>query len=245
MANVVIVHGAGSGGWLWKDVRQMLVESGHNVYTPTLTGVGERTHLAGKTGLTIDLELHIQDICMVLEYEDLHDVTLLGHSYGGPVVVGVADRMAERIAQVIYLDAFVPEDNQSMLDLVPPQARAGFEQMVQKGPDGRAMAPPLPYPNLGRIEDGGSSEAEVRQLLERRVPQDFATYTQPVRLTNPAANRLPHTYILCTDKGPGDPFVYFAQRARDKGWQSYELNAGHFPMLTIPRELVALVSSLI
>src|SRR5690348_16692091 len=164
MATIVIVHGAGSGGWLWRLVRARLQAAGNEAITPTLTGVGERAHLAG---LPIDLDLHIQDILGVLEYEDLRDVVLVGHSYGGMVVAGVADRAAERIAQVIYLDAFVPGDGQAMLDLVPPGARAGFLQQVQTTPDGREMMPPLPYAHLGLIGPGGLPEATIRQLLDR------------------------------------------------------------------------------
>jgi hypothetical protein len=123
-----------------------------------------------------------------------------------------------------------------MLDLLPPPVRAGFEAQVQTTPDGRRVIPPLPYPHLGRIGAGGLAEAEVQRLLARRVPQAVATYTQPVRLTG-AADGLPHTYVLCTDKGPGDPFAHFAERAWAWGWRRAELAAGHFPMLTTPREL--------
>jgi len=235
------VHGAGTGGWLWTPVREMLNEAGHTAYTPTLTGVGERAHLGA---LDINLELHIQDIMMVLEYEDLHDVTLVGHSYGGMVVAGVADRAAERLAQVIYIDAFVPGNNQSMLDLIPPQVRAGFESMAQEI-GGRLMMPPLPYASVGRIGEGGLPESEVRRLLDRRLPQPLDTYTQPVQLANPAAGALPHTYILCTDKDPNDPFVHFARQAKASGWRYSELESGHFPMLTMPRELARLLSRLV
>jgi pimeloyl-ACP methyl ester carboxylesterase len=219
----------------------MLNEAGHTAYTPTLTGVGERAHL-GK--LDVNLELHIQDILMVLEYENLHDVTLVGHSYGGMVVAGVADRAAEKLAQVIYIDAFVPGNNQSMLDLLPPQVRAGFERMAQEI-GGRLMMPPLPYASVGRIGEGGLPESEVRRLLDRRLPQPLDTYTQPVQLTNPGAATLSHTYILCTDKDPNDPFVHFARRAQAAGWRYNELESGHFPMLTMPRELARLLSQLV
>ena len=242
MATVVIVHGAGSGGWLWRPVRRLLQAAGHEVFTPTLTGAGERAHL---TKETIDLDLHIQDVLAVLDYEDLRDVALVGHSYGGMVVAGVADRAAERLARVIYIDAFVPGPDQALLDLVPPGARQAFEQQAQPNAAGTRMVPPLPYPHLGPIGAGGLPEDEVQRLLRRRVPQPLATYAQPVRLSNPTVAALPHAYILCTDKGPGDPFVHFAAQARARGWRTSELPAGHFPMLTMPQALTDLLLQLL
>lgn len=244
MATFVIVHGAGSGGWLWKSVREPLREAGHEALTPTLTGLGERSHLAQLAG-EIDLELHIQDILGVLEYEEVHDAILVGHSYGGMVVAGVADRAADKLAQVVYIDAFVPGDGQSLFDLVPPQAREAFQQSVIKSADGRLFAPPLQYPSLGRMGEGALPEVDIRRLLERRMPQPLATYTQPVKLTNHPTEGVPHTYIHCTDKGPGDPFGYFAQQARARGWASHDLDTGHFPTLTTPVELAELLSRLV
>ena len=242
MATVVIVHGAGSGGWLWRPVRELLRAAGHEVFTPTLTGVGDRAHL---TKEPIDLDLHIQDVLAVLDYEDLRAVTLVGHSYGGMVIAGVADRAAERLAQVVYLDAFVPVPDQAMLDLFPPGVRQAFEQQAHPNAAGERLVPPLPYPHLGPIGAGGLPEAEVQRLLARRVPQPLATYAQPVRLTNPAVAALPHTYIHCTDKGPGDVLAPFAAQARTRGWRTYELPAGHFPMLTQPQALTDLLLQIV
>src|SRR5690242_7636225 len=159
-STVVIVHCAWWGPYLWQRVRRQLQAAGHEVLTPTLTGLSQRSHLTGLGGKEIDLDLHIQDIVAVLEWEDLHDVRLVGHSYSGIVATAVADRVPERIVEVIYVDAFVPDDGQSMLDLLPPPARAGFEQQVQSLPDGRQVVPPRQFDYLGRRGAGSRSEDE-------------------------------------------------------------------------------------
>ena len=126
MATFVVAHGAWSAGWAWKKMRPRLRERGHELWTPTYTGLGERAHLATPD---ITLDTHIQDVCGLLVMEDLRDVILVGHSYGGMVATGVADRETARIARLVYLDAFVPRDGQSVLDLQPPEiGRAWLRQ---------------------------------------------------------------------------------------------------------------------
>ena len=121
MATFVVAHGAWSAGWGWKKMHPLMSTRGHRLITPTLTGLGERGHLAHPN---IDLDTHITDILGVLEFEDLTNVSLIGHSYGGMVATGVADRARKRIAQLIYIDAFVPDDGDSVIDLLPAAARA-------------------------------------------------------------------------------------------------------------------------
>ena len=116
-ATFLVCHGAWSAGWAWKKMHPLMAASGHRLVTPTYTGLGERAHLANPS---VDLETHIQDILNVIKYEDLRDIVLVGHSYGGMVATGVADRARDRISQLIYVDAFVPEDGQSLLDLNEP-----------------------------------------------------------------------------------------------------------------------------
>jgi pimeloyl-ACP methyl ester carboxylesterase len=193
MVTFVIVHGAHSGGWLWQLVRNRMLAQGHACFTPTLTGVGERTHLAR---IGVDLDLHIHDIVAVPQYEDLSEVILVGHCDGGMVITGVADCVPERIARLIYLDTIVPCNGQSVLDLVPPALRTAAERMVQRTEDGVLMLPPLPAQPHGRIGSGGLSPEEIWQRLARRVPVAFATFTQPLRLTNAAVQAMPHCYIL-------------------------------------------------
>src|SRR5438045_6154007 len=135
----LVCHGAGSSGWAWKKMHPLISAAGHRLVTPTYTGVGERVHLANPS---IDLETHIQDILNIIKYEDLRDIVLVGHSYGGMVATGVADRARDLISQLIYIDAFVPEDGQSLLDLNEP-ARARMQELVRAG---EWRVPPNPTP---------------------------------------------------------------------------------------------------
>ena len=137
MSTFLVVHGAWTGGWSWKKMRPLMRARGHEVFTPTLTGVGDRAHLARPE---IDLSVHVEDILGVLAIEDLRDVILVGHSYGGMVATGVADRARDRVAHLIYLDAFVPKDGQSLSDLVPEAQRQRMRDSVKAG-DGWRVAP--------------------------------------------------------------------------------------------------------
>ena len=148
MATFLIIHGAWSAGWAWKKMRPRLRALGHEVFTPTCTGLGERAHLAHPE---VSLDTHIDDMLAVLEYEDLHDVVLVGHSYGGMVATGVADRAAARLQQLVYLDAFVPQDGQSAFDLIPAKARErNLEQARSEGEGWLLPANPDAAGHLGR-----------------------------------------------------------------------------------------------
>jgi pimeloyl-ACP methyl ester carboxylesterase len=216
MATFVIVHGAWGGGWSWRHVRALLQAAGHEVFTPTLTGLGERSHLGRPE---TNLDTHIQDVVNVLEYEDLNGVILAGHSYGGMVVTGVADRTAPRLRHLVYLDAFVPPDGKSLVDLLSPEARAAREKQVstlqsvwQLPP--RPLAPDTP-PDI------------VAWVTPRRGPQPLQTFLQPIRVTGAAA-RVPRTYVHCTVKPDGDDFAPFAQQARaNSEWTFHTLATGH------------------
>src|ERR1700690_1514418 len=144
MATFVLVHGSFHGGWCWQNVARLLRPSGHEVYAPTLTGLGERSHLATpKTGL----ELHIQDILQVLEYEDLHDVVLVGHSYAGLIITSVAEQVPQRVARLIYLDAFIPHEGKSAFDLMPGTEKQWAQTAVSQG-DGW-LVPPMSPMDMG------------------------------------------------------------------------------------------------
>lgn len=240
MATVVIVHCAWWGACLWQSVRRKLHAAGHEVLTPTLTGLSARSHLTGLGTKQIDLDLHIEDIVAAIEWEDLYEVLIVGHSYSGIVATAVADRIPERVAEIIYVDAFVPENGQSMLDLLPLPVRSGFEQQVQTLPDGRQVLPPRQFDYLGRRGSGSLPEEEIRHELGRFQLQPWATFTQPVHLTGDGA-RVPRRYIHCTDKDGPDPFTRFAAQARARGERAHDLNTGHFPMLTAPNELADLL----
>jgi pimeloyl-ACP methyl ester carboxylesterase len=230
MATFVVCHGAWSAGWAWKKVRPMLRAAGHDVFTPTYTGLGERAHHVSRS---TDLETHIADVIAVLECEDLRNVVLLGHSYGGMVATGVADRAADRIAKLIYLDAFVPDDGQALFDMLPPEERARRQQAAGAEGDGWLL-PPNPPP-------ADTSPADVAWITPRRRWQPIATFNQPLALRN-GPTGLPRTYIYCTRLGPGDTFGQFARRFRaDPAWSFHEIDASHSPNVTAPEALSRLL----
>lgn len=233
MATYVLVHGAWHGGWCWQRVTPLLRAAGHEVVTPTLTGLGERSHLANPT---IDLNTHIYDIVNVLEYEHLQKVILVGHSYGGMVITGVSNEVPDRLAHLVYLDAFVPQDGQSLLDLTESQRREAILQLAQAG----GFMPPFPVEQYGVF-----AEADVRWVKPKLVPQPAKTVSTPVHLRNDAAETLPRTYIYCNNPAMG-PFDGFAEKIRsDKKWRYRELATGHDAMVTMPKELVNLLLELV
>jgi pimeloyl-ACP methyl ester carboxylesterase len=211
-------------------MRPLLSHLGHELFTPTYTGIGERIHLATPE---VGLETHIADILGVLEFEDLRDVVLIGHSYGGMVATAVADREPERLAGLVYLDAFVPRHGQALFDLHPEPVRAAMREAARTLGDGWRV-PPNPLPP-------DTSEADVAWITPRRVMQPIKTFEQPVRLSG-AGGRLPKTYIYCMRTGPVDIFRPFAQGARSQpGWRYLEIDASHSPHVTAPEELASLL----
>lgn len=218
MATLVLVHGGWTGGWCWQYVRRRLCAAGHDAFTPTLTGLGERVHLA-QPG--VDLALHILDVVNVLEAEDLQDVILAGHSYGGMVITGVAEHVPGRLAHLVYLDAFVPRDGESLLDVLQPLARQMTEDASRRSPDGWRVRWP-----------GSTNSGPWPALTPRYSPQPWRTLVQPLALTNPVAAQLPRTYVRCTaDKAPGSFDALSLdrswQRARAGGWRLREIDAPH------------------
>ncbi len=230
MAEIVVAHGAWSAGWAWKKMRPLMAARGHRLWTPTYTGLGERSHLAGPE---VDLETQITDVVQVLRMEDLADVVLVGHSYGGMVATGVADRAPERLQRVIYIDAFVPEDGDSLASLTgqtPDAMRAAAEDGWKAAP--RALPPDTPREDL-------------RWISERRMTHPVACFTQPIRLTGAGAH-LPRHYIYALRKDERDTFGRFHQRARTTpGWTAHEIDASHNPHITCPELLAGLLDGLI
>ncbi|OFX06463.1 MAG: esterase [Alphaproteobacteria bacterium RIFCSPHIGHO2_12_FULL_66_14] len=231
MATIVLAHGAWSAAWAWKKMRPRLRAAGHDFFSPTYTGLGERAHLARPE---IDLSTHIQDVLAVLEMEDLTDVTLLGHSYGGMVATGVADKARSRIARVVYIDAFAPKDGQSLFDLVGPKAEGNMRAGAAKDGDGWRL-PVNPMPPDTAPED-------VAWAGPRRRPQPIRTFEQKLQLDSKEPPP-PRHYIYATRNGPGDPFRQFSERAKSEaGWKSYEIDASHNPHITCPDVLMALLT---
>ena len=170
MATVVLAHGAWSSAWAWKKVRPLMAASGHQFFTPTYTGLGERAHLANPSN---DLETHIQDVLGVIEAEELPDFVLIGHSYGGMVATGVADRARDRIAHLVYLDAFVPKDGESLSDLVPDAQRQRMRDSVKAG-DGWRVAP--------NPTSGDTLPEDQAWVSRHRLPQSIKCFEQPLGL---------------------------------------------------------------
>jgi pimeloyl-ACP methyl ester carboxylesterase len=230
VATFVLVHGAWHGGWCWKKVSPLLRAAGHEVYTPTLTGLGERAHLASPE---IGLSTHIQDVVNVLEYEDLREVVLVGHSYGGMVIAGVADRAAARVAHLVYFDAVVPRDGEGEFDHFADHG-AGMQEHARARGDGWRVPPPAEEALVA-----WAGTAELPWLTERLTPHPLKSLREPVRLATSATTLIPATYIRCTDT----PLTVLAEstvRAKAAGWRYRELPTGHDAMVTMPRELADL-----
>jgi pimeloyl-ACP methyl ester carboxylesterase len=235
----LLIHPAWFGGWCWKKLTPLLRAQGHEVFTPTLTGLGERAHLARPE---IGLEMHVRDIINVIEYEDLRNVILVGNSSGGMVMTGAADYMPERIAHLVFLDAFVPTDGQSMLDVIPSDRRPALEAFVQKEGDGWLLprfAPP-PWKKLVTEVWQVTEDADLDWILPRLRPTPFGHFREPVKRKNPAAEKLPRTYIRTQWPHPGfDRYAGAAGAAA--GWQSRRITSSHLPFITHPTELAALL----
>ena len=228
-APIVLVHGAWHGGWCWKRVAPILRAAGHDVFTPTLTGLGERVHLAGAG---IDLQTHVADVLNVLEAEELSGVVLVGHSYAGLVITGVADRAGGKLRGLVYLDAFVPENGRSLLDYIPAERR---ESLIKAG-EASGYLDPLPVERLG------VTEAADREWVARRLTrQPYATFSQPLRFKGDGVGRLPRTYVYCS-KAPLGTFDQFAARFRsDPAWKVHDLASGHDCMITDPQAVARIV----
>lgn len=229
MSTFVVAHGAWSAGWAWKKMHPLLAAAGHRLVTPTYTGLGERGHLAHPD---IDLESHIEDVLAVLHFEDLRDVLLIGHSYGGMTATGIADRARERVAELIYLDAFAPHDGQSAFDMMPAERAAGMQEQARAQGQGWRIPPGTMPPD--------TPESDQAWAAPRRLPQPIRTFSTPLRLRHGALT-LPRHYIYCRRCAPGDGFRPSYERAKAEGWAHYEIDASHNPHITAPQALCALL----
>jgi len=232
MATYVLVHGAWSGAHSFRFVRPLLQADGHEVFTPSLTGIGERVHLASPQ---VTLSTHVDDVVNQVLFEDLDDIVLLGFSYGGAVVTAALRHLADRVAHLVFLDAFVPNDGQSVVDLTPFHAPA------------RAVDAPWALPALPREYDDPSLGAWAEP---RRVPQPIATFTEPVRLDRRLEEHpFTRTFIKATGAArddAGDPFWVFADRFRGHpAWSYREIDTDHMIPFNRPTELADLLGALV
>lgn len=221
---IVIVHGAWGGSWEWRKVDALLRDKGFNVYRAQLTGMGDRVHLSRPD---INLDTHIDDVVNLIRYEDLHNIILLGHSYGGMVITGVADRIPDRIRRLVYVDAFVPNDGESVMSFVG--ARGDWLKPMIKGD---YIVPAWVKPDQPPPHD---------------EPQPLKTFTEPLSLKNKAALKLPATYILTVETGKepkADDFWTQAQRARERAWPVLQLTADHNAQWSAPDALVEMLAGI-
>lgn len=230
----VLVHGAWHGGWCWSRVADILRSRGHRVTTPTMTGLGERSHLLSKL---VNLTLHIDDLANHLVWEDLQQAIVVGHSYGGVPVMGAADIVPDRISRLIFLDAGIVWDGEALLDILPEAAVA--ERIAAAVEiNGCLTLPPDDAAGLSitKAED-------VAFVSERLTPHPLATYQEPLTLNGPLGNGLPIAYVACTN--PAYPPVSGShQRAREAGWPVYELATAHDAMVTDPEGTADILESI-
>jgi len=245
---VVLVPGACLGGWCWRDVAVHLRAAGHDTYPLTLTGLGERVHLARAD---VDLGTHIEDVVCVLDYEDLHDVVLVGHSYAGIVVTGAVDRRPERIDAVVYLDTSPLPAGTAIVDVQSPEQRERQRQPVERDGDGwRWPVPDRETLGSGAFGSaGGLTDDDLTRLLERATPQPYATFTTPLHLERDQPPGVRRVAIFCNDGGISlamlrellakhDPrAAVFA----DPDWELHELATGHWSMFSAPASLAELL----
>lgn len=229
----VLVHGSSGGSWVWKRLAPLLRAAGHEVYAPTLSGLSDRAHLLS---CGVDLTTHIADVAALLVYEDVSDAILVGNSYAGMVITGVAAKVPERLKLIVYLDAYVPEDGQSAVDLWPPERRDFAKDAESEG-----LSKPPP-PELFGLTDPTLAD----WINARMTPHPVSTYTEPVPPGNEKSRALPRVFVHCTGNPPTTPDVFgpFARLAAAKGWEVYELDAGHLAMLTAPDDLATLLLEL-
>jgi pimeloyl-ACP methyl ester carboxylesterase len=227
---IVLVHGAWHGGWCYGRVAALLRGRGHRVYTPTLTGLGERSHLLTRS---IDLSTHIADIANTIRWEDLRQIILVGHSYGGMVVTGVADAMTDRVSALVYLDAFLPTAGKSFHGILP--AEVADAQVRGANASNGFTVPPIAAAAFN------VNEADRSWVDSLCTPHPLGTLTQPIGLTGSHARIATKSYALAT-KNPVELFHGFARSMRDdRTCTSYELPCGHDVMIDLPKETASII----
>lgn len=227
MTTFVLVHGSFHGGWCWQRVAPLLEEAGHEVRTPTLTGLAERRHLLTPD---VDLETHARDVTELLTFEDLQDVVLVGHSYGGMVISSVAAKEPDRLRSLVYLDAYLPKPGESEIDLWPDEWVDDHREVLEQE---------LPVRDPPPAEMLGVDDPEDAAWVESRMtPHPLNTYTQP---RPKGGEDVPGAFVYCTEGALADLFGTFAERAKTRGWPVHEVAAGHEVMVTDPDAVAKLL----
>jgi pimeloyl-ACP methyl ester carboxylesterase len=227
----ILVHGAWHGGWVWKEVKESLQKQGYNVTCPTQTGLGERKHLLS---LKITIDTFIDDIVNHILIEDLSNIILVGHSFAGSTISGVADRLKDRINRLIYLDAVILSNGQSPFDIAPDSIVKERIALAQNSENQMSIPPPSP-------EDFGVfDQRKAITLAKNLTPHPISTFQSKLNITNEIGNGLPLSYIFCTN-----PIYKSLESSREivrqKKWPMFELNASHDAMYTHPKETLNLL----
>lgn len=230
----VLVHGAWHGGWCWQKVSAKLRAEGDIIYTPTLSGLGEHKNTLDST---INLETHITDIVNLIITEDLHNVILVGHSYAGTVIAGVADRIPERLSKLVFLDAMLVDNGESALSVQSKENREGTIKAA-KNDNG------LSVPFWPATAFGVTNPDDVKWVNDRLTPQPYRSFTQRQVLKHPFGNHLPLIYIACTNPMIAAVKKFSVQTSNNKRWKHYTLDTGHDAMIIAPGETAKLLSSL-
>jgi pimeloyl-ACP methyl ester carboxylesterase len=241
---IVLVHGSCHGGWCWKKLAPFLKIDNNEIYTPTLTGLGERSHLLYQK---INLSTHVKDVVQLIEFQDLDDVVLIGHSYGGMVIGGVANTLPRRIKSMIFLDAYIPQDGKSAFDLVPGLKDVYAQRSLKEKDKEWLVASYTPQ------EFGVTAPDDINWMKSRVCPMPFHTHDEPLIIKNNKFSEIPKTFITFTDFGESmfkrtveEKTVEEASSSSSSSdWDYYELRKGHDAIITAPKELSHLLLPLI
>lgn len=231
MVAFLLIHGGWEGAWVWRKVRPLLRAAGHEVLTPSLTGQGDRAHLSAPN---IDLDTHVDDILGVIRFEELDGFVLCGHSYGGMVATSVADRVPERIASLVLLDAFAPEDGKAAFDYVPPARRAHMEGLAADHEGWR-----IPVLPAGAWDVVDPADVELMERLS--VPHPLATLTQPARITGAWHSIGKLTYVLAGKSEPSTFRQFHDTFKGEPNWTCREIQCGHMAMLDVPETVAEIL----
>lgn len=234
----LLVHGAWHGGWCWKKVVPLLRKTGAEVFAPTLSGLGDRSHLAQRlNSATINLDLHIQDIVNVIKYEELEQVVLVGHAYAGMVITGVAEVCPQNLAHLVYLNGVVPANGESMGDQLTAVRGSKFADWVAGVIErGEGFLPAPEKTEIG-LRWGISNPADLEWMYNHVTPQPVAAMASPVCTGTPQAMEIPRSFICGAEAG----FKVVANRVEKDGWDVYHVESGHDTMVTHPRELAEIL----
>jgi pimeloyl-ACP methyl ester carboxylesterase len=218
----VLVHGSSAGGWCYRRVADLLERQGHKVFAPTLTGLGERSHLM--SGM-ITLDTHITDVVNVIRWESLESVVLVGHSYGGWIISGVAEQVEKKIASIVFLDAFMPENGQRVLDTNSPRSRAEIEDALKRAEVSR----PPPHPSVWKV-----NEQDQAWVKEKFTAQPIGVAFTPIRLTGARDRIAKKTYVRALGYDNSNFEKAYAKVKADPTWRTFEMPCGHEVMIDMP-----------